>query len=107
VTPVKSGAPGVQPRPPRVTPEEHAAFKVEMQNLRQVVRKIRHERLKYVARYNALPTLPLVQEWRAKNKAALDRLWHWDKVLHEEQTRLIRSPVRLWDSMNKLRDLAS
>ena len=33
-------------RPSRVTPEEHIAFKAEMQTLRHIVRKVRSMRLK-------------------------------------------------------------
>jgi hypothetical protein len=89
-------------KPPPVTPEEHAAFKAELPKLRQVVHKVRQQRLKYIER-RELPPLQLVQELKAENAAALERLEYWDRVLHVESTREIRTPVRPWDAMNKVR----
>jgi hypothetical protein len=90
---------------PRVTPEEAAAFKADLSKLRSAVGKVRRERLKYLERHQ-LPPLQLLQRLKAENDAALQRLAYWNKVLHSETTREIRSPVRLWDAMNSVRGLA-
>jgi hypothetical protein len=89
-------------KPPRVTPEEHAAFKVDLSKLRSVVGKVRRERLKYLDLHE-LPPLQLLQQLKVENAVALQRLEYWDKVLHAESTREIRAPIQLWEAMNKVR----
>ena len=89
-------------RPPRVTPEEHAAFGTEMKLLRHTIKKVMHERWKYIDQ-RKLPPLHLVQAWKAESAATMERLDHWESILCIEATNEIRSPVRLWDSLNSLR----
>src|SRR5258708_2676972 len=74
--------------------EDGGAFKAELPKLRLVVRKVGRERLQDLDRHG-LPPLQLLQQLKAENAAALQRLEHWDKVLCNESTHEIRSPVRL------------
>ena len=92
-------------RPPPITPEEQTAFKADLPKLRSAVGKVRRQRLKYLDRHE-LPPLQLLQQLKAENDAALERLEYWDKVLHFEATREIRAPVRLWNAMNNVRSYA-
>jgi hypothetical protein len=89
-------------RPPNVTPVEHAAFKAELATLRRMVKDVRHKRLRYIPWQR--PNLQDVHDWKNTNNAVLQRLDFWESVLiPDSTTREIRSPVRLWDALNRVR----
>jgi hypothetical protein len=89
-------------RPPNVTAEEQNVFKLELRGLRRTVRDIRRKRLRYLEQRKR-PHSQDVRDWMKINEAVMRRLDFWEGVLIPAGGRQIRSPVRLWDSLNKVR----
>ena len=87
-------------RLPRVTAEEHAAFKLEIPKLRKELNDIRSERLKFLVQHNPQK----VQQLQARQLLCRVKLTYWHNVL--TVGRAIRSPVRLWDTWHKLDTIA-
>jgi hypothetical protein len=83
----------------RVSEADQVAFKAEAKILRKQLKELREERW-------SLPMdllfVEMVWALRHRLKLIVERLNYWHSVLTLGDHR-IRSPVRLWDSWNKLR----
>jgi hypothetical protein len=80
-----------------VTAAKQTAFRAEMPKLRTELNRIWR-------RLNGHLNLQAVKELKARQTTCRARIDHWLEVL-EPGGKMIRSPVRLWDRLNKLRTL--
>lgn len=85
-------------RPDPVTVEERAAFKAEMPTLRAAIKRIRRTRWRR-------PDVQTIARLKSEAAACRARLDFWENVLVVEGNK-IRSPVRLWNALNKLAMMA-
>jgi hypothetical protein len=101
----------------KVSAADQAAFRIEATTIRKTLRTLQRDRWKQswnevppVASYNhRSKRIPIsadqIDALQRRLLPVQERLRYWQSILMEDESR-IRSPVRLWDTWQKLRDAA-